>query len=322
MTENDLSNCPSGVWVKLEVTADVEYGGKYSAQAFADDLDNVALWVFDKNGVFIAKFTETGEVLKRNDNTMVLPIEAGEYKMVVWTGTEDVNYEVPNMIPGVSTMDDLTVRVARDQYNRQGNKLSPLWHGRINDVEVKQAEYTHLTVHLTKNTKTLITVLNDTSGNPIYSDDYHFEIVADNGYMDYENKLLPDVRISYDAYFVETAQLSNDNGTPALAVARAELNTLRLMTDKNTRFIVTNKKTGKKLLDINLVEYLLLTREFYPGSNGKIMAPQAYLDYEDLYRIIFFLTPIPNPDPNGDTSYKCLELNINGWIVRINDTEL
>ena len=322
MMHDDLENCPGGVWVKLEVTMDVEYGGKYSAQSFADDLDNIALWVFDPSGTYIDRYTEKGEVLKKNDNSMNLPIEPGKYRMVVWTGTEDVNYEVSDMIPGVSTIEDLKVRVARDQNNRQDNKLSSLWHGRIEDAEVKKSEYTHLSIKLTKNTNTLITVLHDTSsGESIDSKDYTFEIISENGYMDYDNNLLPDVPINYDAYLLETALVSNQNtvraasGENTLSVSRAELNTLRLMADKSTRFVITDKNTNVEILNINLTEYLLLTREYYNGSNGKTMSPQAYLDYEDLYRIVFFLSP------SGST-YVCTTLEINGWIVRLNNAEL
>ena len=321
MMHDDLENCSSGVWVKLEVTMDVEYGGKYSAQSFADDLDNIALWVFDQSGTYINKYTEKGEVLKKNDNTMNLPIEPGWYKMVVWTGTEDINYEVPDMIPGISTMEDLKVRVVRDSNNRQGNKLSSLWHGRIEKAEVKKSEYTRLSIELTKNTNTIITVL-QASGKSLDSDNYTFEIIAENGYMDYDNNLLPDPPINYNAYLIETAQVSDQNTIRAtsddetsLSVARAELNTLRLMANDNTRFVVTEKSTDIEILNINLTEYLLLTREYYKGSNGKIMPPQAYLDYEDMFRIVFFLSP------SGST-YVCTRLSINGWIVRLNDAGL
>ena len=318
LMHDSLEDCPNGVWLKLEVTMDVEYGGKYSPQSFADDLDNITIWVFDEvNGIYIDKHTEKGEVLKKNDNTMNLPIEAGKYKMVVWTGTEDVNYEVSNMLSGVSTIDDLKVRVVRDLSGRQGNKLSPLWHGRIENAEVKKSEYTHLSIELTKNTNTLITIL-QVSGRQLDSDDYSFEIVSENGYMDYDNKLLPDVPIYYDAYQIDTAMVSSRsmmraaNDDDVLSVVRAELNTLRLMARDNTRFIVTEKSTGLSILNINLTEYLLLTREDYLGSDRRPLSAQAYLDYEDMFRIIFFLTS------NGN-SYVLTELNINGWIFRFNE---
>ena len=327
MMQDDLADCPSGVQVKLEVTMDVEYGGKYSPQSFADDLKNITLWVFDENGVFIDKFREDGNILKQNNNTMNLPIEPGKYKMVVWTGAESSNYEVSAMIPGISTLEDLKVRVTRDVQSRQNGKLPSLWHGRIENAVVKQSEYTHLTIELTKNTNTIISVLHDLSGTDLNSDDYSFEIVANNGYMDYDNRLLPDDDITYNAYMVETALMSDDDAIRGissqrdetiLSVARAELSTLRLMADRSSRFIVKNKTTGVVILNINLTEYLLLTREYYTGSNGTIMSPQAYLDYEDIYRIVFFLVPTGN----SASPYLCTTLRINGWVIRLNNAGL
>ena len=319
LKQDDASDCPNGVWVKLKATMDVEYGSKYNDQSFANDLDNIILWVFDEKGVFIEKHTARSETLKQNDNTMYLDMDPGNYKMVVWTGTADTRYEVTNMIPSTSTIEELKVRVARDVLNRRSGKLSSLWHGHIEDVVVKRAEYTYVTIELLKNTNTVIAVLQDISGNDFNSNDYSFEIIADNGYMDYDNNLLPDEWINYNAYLIETATVSDENArneTTNVSVARAELNTLRLMADKSSRFVVTNKE-GVAILDINLTAYLLLTREYYIGSNGAEMSPQGYLDYEDMYRIIFFLSPTGN----SANPYLCTSLKINGWIVRLNDQE-
>ena len=320
LIKDDL-HCPSGVWLKLEVTMDVEYGGKYSPQSFADDMGRVSVWVFDQNGLYLDKYSDAGENLKNNNNTMNLPIEPGKYKMVVWTGMQDPNYQVLEMTPGVSTMDDLDIKLVRDENNCQSHKLSSLWHGYVADAEVKPSEYTRLSVKLTKNTNTVIAVLQDYSGGTDFdSNDYTFEIVAENGYMDYTNKLLPDADVRYNAYFAETAQVSAGNDdTAKLSVARAEMNTLRFMANRPSRFVVTEKNTGAKILNINLTEYLLLTRELYNGSNGAKMSEQAYLDYEDMYRIVFFLAPSGGGSGGGGGSYFCVMLSINGWIVRLND---
>ena len=317
MMKEDLANCPSGVLVTLEVAMDVEYRPKYSAQSFADDLNNITLWVFDENNVFIEKFRENGNVLKQNNNTMNLPIDPGNYKMVVWTGIENLSFDVSNMIAGVSVMDDLKVRVVRDISSRHNNKLPSVWNGCLDNVEVKPSEYTNLSIKLTKHTNTIISVLQDVSGTALDSDDYSYEIVAENGYMDYNSRLLSDADITYSAYFVETSLVSDDNNaSQQLSVARAELNTLRLMANKPSRFVVTNKITGTTLLSINLTEYLLLTREYFNGSSGTTMSAQAYLDYEDMYRIIFFIAP------SSGNSYVLTSLNINGWIIRVNNAEL
>ena len=311
---DDLASCPSGVQVIL----DVKYGGKYSdTQRFADDLKNVTIWVFDQDSVYVGKFTDTAKRLVQNDSVIMnLPISPGKYNMVVWTGIEDTNYE---MKPSISKMKDLTVRVARDQNNRLNKKLSPLWHGRIENAEVKASEYTRLSVELTKNTNTIIAVLHETSGKSLDSDDYTFEIVAENGYMDYNNQFLPDAPVHYDPYFLKVADVRSvtaRNDDPQYALVKAELSTLRLMADnKNARFVVTEKKTGFKLLDINLIEYLLFTCEEYNEYYNTSLSPQAYLDSEDVFSIIFFFVP-------SGQSYICTDLQIKKWNVRINNANL
>ena len=42
------------------------------------------------------------------------------------------------------------------------------------------------------------------------------------------------------------------------------------------------------------------------------LSDQDYLDYEDRFNVIFYLTPMG----------KLEALNINGWIIRLNDAQL
>ncbi|MGV8090936.1 MAG: FimB/Mfa2 family fimbrial subunit [Mangrovibacterium sp.] len=325
--KDDLDDCLTGCKIEFRVAMDVEYNGLFNAQAFYNEVEDVNLWVFDSNGIYIEKYTEQGEILKQNDFTIDLPLQPGRYKMVVWTGLLDGFYEVPELTAGVSTMEDLTLRMKRDADNRQNNQITPLWHGIISDVEVKYGRYTLITVGLVKDTNTLIAVMQDVWGNNLDSEDYDFEIIADNGYMDYKNQLLDDDDIRYGAYYTQTAEVDADNefntlnrsgeeDTKKFSVARAELNTLRLMTDRRTRFVVTEKATGRKLMNINLTQYLLLTRTLYEGKYGVKISDQEYLDYEDTYSVIFFLTS------SGGGSYVCTSLKINGWTIRLNDAEL
>lgn len=48
------------------------------------------------------------------------------------------------------------------------------------------------------------------------------------------------------------------------------------------------------------------------------MPPQEYLDRQDRYNLIFFLSPTEDPQK----PYICLQMQVNGWIIRINDAEL
>ena len=69
------------------------------------------------------------------------------------------------------------------------------------------------------------------------------------------------------------------------------------------------------VLDINLIQYILMTREYYENRVGAKLTDQQYLDYEDKYSLMFTMMPtgsIINP-------YAMVELRINGWVLRPQD---
>ena len=106
-------------------------------------------------------------------------------------------------------------------------------------------------------------------------------------------------RLSFQPYFMEQKNPS---------AAAVELNTMRLMEDRPARFVVTEKATGKKVFDINLTDFLILT-----SMEGNKMKPQEYLDREDEYKIIFFFS--------DSTAWNAVQININGWTWYIQNEE-
>ena len=210
-------------------------------------------------------------------------------------------------------------------------------------------------ISLAKNTNKLRVVLQDTEGYSMDVKDFSFRIVADNGYMDYDNSLLDDDTISYLPYHTESVDIAAGsaddqiNGKPANQyVAVAELNTLRLMAGENYRLIVRHKDWENDVLNVNLNQYLLLTQ-----MEGHDISAQEYLDRQDEYSIVFFLTPIicpdcpdPDPDPDPDpepdpdpdptpdpdpeipdpevpiVGYACYKIQVKDWVIRLNNGEL
>ena len=111
--------------------------------------------------------------------------------------------------------------------------------------------------------------------------------------------MLDDDVLSFQPYFMEQKNPS---------AAAVELNTMRLMEDRPARFVVTEKATGKKVFDINLTDFLILT-----SMEGNKMKPQEYLDREDEYKIIFFFF--------DSTAWNAVQININGWTWYIQNEE-
>ncbi len=323
--KDDLTGCPQGCSVQFTVDPDVAAAGGYNASVFAAEVDDLTLFVFSSDGTYVGRFSEQGDALKQSDFTLDVPVAPGHYKIVAWTGLEDSHYIVPDLQEGVSKIEDLDVLLERDNENRQNDYLHPVWHGMLEDVEVKQDAYRRYTVNMSKANNGFVLVLQDMKGGSIKGDTFTYEIVSANGHMAHDFSLMADDKISYGAYFVESANLSDydsaepeENAAMNITAARAELNTLRLMKDTGTRLVIRERLTERLVLDIDLVQYILLTRERYEQKAGLKLTDQQYLDYEDSFSLMFVLMPtgsIVNP-------YAMVELRINGWVVRPQDADL
>lgn len=268
-----------------------DYNMKF-ADAFAHEVDRVTLFICDQDGNFISQRTIEGAELK--ENNIRLDLEPGEYQLLSWAGLDESTYELPQLAPGQSTLKDIRVRTRRNADSTQPNELHPLWHS-LDTVRISGTEHEEQTIGLHKDTNKLRFVLQNVKGKNLYADDFTFRIVADNGYMDYDNSLLEDPAISYLPYYTADVEIAADPDSTSTVsgqlVAVAEMNTMRLMDGENYRLIVRHKEFEDDVLNINLNNYLLLCK-----MEGHNISAQEYLDRQDEYSIIFFLTPIECPD--------------------------
>lgn len=111
----------------------------------------------------------------------------------------------------------------------QPNELRPLWHS-LDTFTVTRDMPEADTISLAKNTNKLRVVLQNVMGEDMDVNNFSFRIVADNGYMDYDNSLLQDPTIHYLPYYTENVELGADP-TPGATVggqyvAVAEMNTM------------------------------------------------------------------------------------------------
>ena len=268
-----------------------DYNMKY-ADAFQNEVTKAALFICDDKGTYLSRKDIEGDELKANNIRMDL--DPGTYQLLTWAGLDEGSYEWPELTPGTSTIKDIRVRTRRGADATQSNELEPLWHA-LDTLVITGDQHEEKVISLAKNTNKLRVVLQDTEGYSMDVKDFTFQIVADNGYMDYDNQLLDDPAITYTPYYAKSIDIAGGdliNGKPANQyVAVAELNTMRLMDKKNYRLIVRHKDWEEDVLNVNLCNYLLLTQ-----MEGHDISAQEYLDRQDEYSIVFFLTPIICPD--------------------------
>ena len=333
-----------------------DYNMKY-ADAFQNEVTKAALFICDDKGTYLSRKDIEGDELKANNIRMDL--DPGTYQLLTWAGLDEGSYEWPELTPGTSTIKDIRVRTRRGADATQSNELEPLWHA-LDTLVITGDQHEEKVISLAKNTNKLRVVLQDTEGYSMDVKDFTFQIVADNGYMDYDNQLLDDPAITYTPYYAKSIDIAGGdtiNGKPANQyVAVAELNTMRLMDKKNYRLIVRHKDWEEDVLNVNLCNYLLLTQ-----MEGHDISAQEYLDRQDEYSIVFFLTPIICPDcpdpedpdpedpdpedpdpedpdpedpdpedpdpeipdpPHPVVGYACYKIQVKDWVIRINSGEL
>lgn len=283
----DLPEC------QLTVRFKYDYNMLFT-DAFHTQVDKVELYVFDKDGKFLFKQSEEGTTLSTGNYRMTVEIPVGEYQLMAWAGARD-SYDITSLTPGISTITDLRLQLKREESLLIDKKLEPLWYGEINNVAFTGTTQQTELINLIKDTNKVKFIFQSyTDGWNLDMNEYEYEITESNGHLAHDNSLLDDDVLSFRPYYMEQRN-------PSLAAV--ELNTMRLMGDRQTRFTVTGKTTGKKVFDINLIDYLAMTN--MEDSN---MGMQEYLDRQDEYRIVFFFGETPSDD-----FWLAVKVSINGW---------
>ena len=255
--DETLSEC------QLYVSFRYDYNMEFT-DAFATQVNRVDVFVFDKDGTFIMKKSEQGKTLGSGSYRMQLQLPIGEYRIATWAGMSDA-FEMPEPVAGKSTLEDLTVKMKREESLIHNKVLEPLWYGEIQTVNFTGKQEQTETVRLIKVTNKFRFILQKSGpGEELDMNDCLFEIRADNGYYDWNNDLLDDDMISYRPYYLEKVE---DVGIVV------EMNTMRLLEHKKVYLTLTRKSDGKELMRIDLIPYLLLTK-----MEGHNIPAQEYLD--------------------------------------------
>lgn len=285
---------------RLYVRFRYDYNMEFS-DAFASQVNRVDVFVFDKDGTFVMKKSEQGETLGGGSYRMPLPLPVGEYRIAAWAGMSD-DFEMPEPVAGKTTLEELTVRMKREESLVHNKALNPLWYGGVQAVSFTGRQEQTETVSLIKDTNKFRFILQKSGpGEELDINDCLFEVRADNGYYDWNNDLLDDDMISYRPYYLEKVE---DVGIVV------EMNTMRLLEHKKVYLTLTRKSDGMELMKIDLIPYLLLTK-----MEGHNIPAQEYLDRQSEYAIVFFY----NPELLNFLSTKIV---INGWTIWLKGEDL
>ena len=316
---DDLEPCQMGVELRFVYDYNMEF-----ANAFPSQVDCLSLLIYDAEGNYISTETVTDRsLLGDEDWRMRVDLPEGQYTFIAYGGLacDDSSFSYVSVPEEGSPLTELVVDLKSDMLTSPlGKDLHPLFYGRAEfTIEHNALEYTRGTIKMMKDTNNLRILLQNMDGSPVNPDDFTFAITDNNTSFSWNNDLLPAPTIKYNPWAVGTVDTSgradtdtdtDDSGITPANLAYAEFSTSRFVTNSSARLVITRNDNQQTVLSIPLVNYLLLLR----SEQFAYMSSQEFLDRESRWNVIFFL------DAAG--GWYEVSIVINGWIIRLNNTEL
>lgn len=292
------------------------------ADAFPSEVKSVNLYVYDSNGVFVKKYLGRGEELSNPNYYITLDLPADDYRLVAWCGLEnegaaEESFSVPEPVAGVSRIEELTCRLnaentppatlSRDNDSEDSGiyysdkRLYFLYHGML-DITLEDNHdgktYDHI-INLTKDTNHIRIILQELSNDEgLNAEDYEISIESANGLLGFNNELLGNATIKYTPW----SQVSDvigvgriETGSGEIKYVKglvADLSVSRMMASQLNDMVLTIRDANSKeniIARVPIIQYALLSREYYEIAYGHVMDNQEFLDREDEFVMTFFL---------------------------------
>ena len=349
--KEDMDDCPPAI-SKVALQFDYTYNVK-QADAFAAEVKNINVYAFDENGKFFDSYIESREKFETGHTMEITGLKDGKYTFVclardrqVMSRAEDdeMEFSFASLTPGVSTIDDLTERMGKDNGEEIKNdkEFAALYTAKtqvdFQRLNQKGNEGTVVTstLSLMKCTKTYRIVLlpyeNDQAD--FKPENFDVRIEGSSAWLDHKGEKVKNERITYLPYNMERranydGAHTEVNEEPVDQALIYDLSSSRMFERQNDRRVVRdgdkNNYDDKRIIITDLrdkdhpIELFNHSLPWFLALCGEKVNQnwddQEYLDREDHYVLMFYVSD--KRDYNMIT-----KVNVNGWNVNIKDTEL
>lgn len=349
--KEDMDDCPPAI-SKVALQFDYTYNVK-QADAFAAEVKNINVYAFDENGKFFDSYIESREKFETGHTMEITGLKDGKYTFVclardrqVMSRAEDdeMEFSFASLTPGVSTIDDLTERMGKDNGEEIKNdkEFASLYTAKtqvdFQRLNQKGNEGTVVTstLSLMKCTKTYRIVLlpyeNDQAD--FKPENFDVRIEGSAAWLDHKGEKMKNERITYLPYNMERranydGAHTEVNEEPVDQALIYDLSSSRMFERQSDRRVVRdgdkNDYDDKRIIITDLrdkdhpIELFNHSLPWFLALCGEKVNQnwddQEYLDREDHYVLMFYVSD--KRDYNMIT-----KVNVNGWNVNIKDTEL
>lgn len=349
--KEDMDDCPPAI-SKVALQFDYTYNVK-QADAFAAEVKNINVYAFDENGKFFDSYIESREKFETGHTMEITGLKDGKYTFVclardrqVMSRAEDdeMEFSFASLTPGVSTIDDLTVRMGKDNSEEIKNdkEFAALYTAKTQvdfqrlNQNGNEGTVVTSTLSLMKCTKTYRIVLlpyeNDQAD--FKPENFDVRIEGSAAWLDHKGEKVKNEKITYLPYNMERranydgahTEVNEEPVDQALIYDLSSSRMFERQSDRRAvrdgdkskyddkRIIITDlrdKDNPIELFNHSLPWFLALCGE----KVNQNWDDQEYLDREDHYVLMFYVSD--KRDYNMIT-----KVNVNGWNVNLKDTEL
>lgn len=349
--KEDMDDCPPAI-SKVALQFDYTYNVK-QADAFAAEVKNINVYAFDENGKFFDSYIESREKFETGHTMEITGLKDGKYTFVclardrqVMSRAEDdeMEFSFASLTPGVSTIDDLTERMGKDNGEEIKNdkEFAALYTAKTQvdfqrlNQNGNEGTVVTSTLSLMKCTKSYRIVLlpyeNDQAD--FKPENFDVRIEGSAAWLDHKGEKVKNEKITYLPYNMERranydGAHTEVNEEPVDQALIYDLSSSRMFERQNDRRAVRdgdkNNYDDKRIIITDLrdkdnpIELFNHSLPWFLALCGEKVNPnwddQEYLDREDHYVLMFYVSD--KRDYNMIT-----KVNVNGWNVNIKDTEL
>lgn len=274
----DLGQCNAGVRVYFS----------YDLPS-TDDTSETAthrlnLLVFDESDLYVGEWVDEAAVLN-DDYYMFLPLKAGRYRFVAYSGLILPCMLTPSsLVVGETTYDEMRMLLSRRSDGAVTNLTGRIYFGDLAEATASSTKTEHFKISLYEITNRIyVTVKGVNNLTPMYRlriDDTNGEYKLDNSFSSAENLFY-------------TTLCNTDNSA---ATIKGDLTVMRLARDRKDAILTFREEASNKILyEDNLIELILKLEE----KIGRIDFDKMH-DYDIVLQFTVGMDVI---------------ISVNGWIV-------
>lgn len=312
--------CPQGLSIRFVYDYNME-----DANAFMSQVHCLTALIYDEQGQLVKTVVETDRAKLSDENwRMTVDLPEGTYRVYAYGGMACENASFRFEGSNAENTDRRVALIPSLLTSPVGPNLHPLFFGELKHpgsqeepelpvVGYNDSDYQQVTVYMMKDTNNIRILLHNVDNTPLDVADFRFYVTDDNTLFNYDNSLIPSGEVTYWPWTTGNlgATRSDDGSAGEMpSFAFAEISTSRLVTGSKSRLVIEEVSSGRTVLSIPLVQYLLL----YKSANISRMGNQEFLDRKSEWEMSMFLD-------QTSVGWINVSIQIENWVVRINDIE-